>query len=163
MNMRLSEARVAASDESIGAKKVIFKSHHCLHRGAWRYVLAAGAAVLIAGASMYADASENSMGKHPGKRLLELCRAAEGKDAADSLAQADARTCLAFIDGFIWGHAWASWREAKDMWFCLPEQFRTEQAAEDVAKYLAAHPDRLDEESHLLVFLALTAAYPCKP
>jgi len=125
-------------------------------------VLAAGAAVLIAGVSMYAGAFESSMGKQPGKRLLEQCRAAEGKDA-DPLAQADVRTCLAFIDGFIWGHAWASWREAKDMWFCLPEQFRAEEAAKDVARYLAAHPDRLDEDSHLLVFLALTAAYPCKP
>jgi hypothetical protein len=103
------------------------------------------------------------MGKLPGKRLLQLCRAADDKDRVDAVAQADARTCLAFIEGFIWGHAWASWREAKDMWFCLPQEFRVEQTAKDVASYLSAHPDRLDEDSHLLVFLALTAAYPCEP
>jgi uncharacterized protein YigA (DUF484 family) len=32
-----------------------------------------------------------------------------------------------------------------------------------VVGYLRAHPDRLEEDAHLLVFLALTAAFPCKP
>jgi len=32
-----------------------------------------------------------------------------------------------------------------------------------VVDYLRAHPDRLEEDAHLLVFLALTAAFPCKP
>ena len=31
-----------------------------------------------------------------------------------------------------------------------------------VVDYLRGHPDRLDEDAHLLVFLALTARYPCK-
>jgi Ssp1 endopeptidase immunity protein Rap1a len=109
--------------------------------------------------------AQTGLGKEPGSNLLRLCQAAatvpEGPVAADG--QSDARACLAFVDGFVWGHAWASWREAKDMWFCLPQGFTAEQGARDVIKYLSAHPDRLDEDSHLLVFLALTAAYPCKP
>jgi Rap1a immunity proteins len=151
--------------ESIGVKKGVFKGHCCLLGRAARLPLTVGTALLCAWLSAYLSASaasESPMGKQPGKRLLELCRAAEGEDRVDSAAQADARTCLAFIDGFIWGHAWASWREAKDMWFCLPQEFRAAQGAKDVVRYLSAHPDRLDEDSHLLVFLALTAAYPCK-
>jgi hypothetical protein len=77
--------------------------------------------------------------------------------------RADAQACLGFLEGFVWGHAWASWREAKDMWFCLPQGFSGEQGVPVVIDYLQAHPDRLLEDAHLLVFLALTAAYPCKP
>jgi hypothetical protein len=114
-----------------------------------------------------ASAQSAAPGKQPGGRLLELCRPAvsiQSQDrASDTRAISDARTCLAFIDGFVWGHAWASWREAKDMWFCLPEGFLAEQGARDVVEYLSAHPDRLDEDSHLLVFLALSKTYPCKP
>jgi hypothetical protein len=125
-------------------------------------LLCAGLCLLSAGTAI-----ASGLGKQPGSRLLELCRpAVSGPPASGSPAsdeQLRASTCLAFIDGFVWGHAWASWREAKDMWFCLPEGFLPEQGARDVVGYLSAHPDRLDEDSHLLVFLALTAAYPCKP
>lgn len=112
-------------------------------------------------------ASEDAIGKQPGRRLLDLCRTTVSPGAGTNLpgsllTQGDARACLAFIDGFVWGHAWASWREAKDMWFCLPEGFIAEQGAREVVGYLTAHPERLDENSHLLVFLALTAAYPCQ-
>ena len=109
----------------------------------------------------------SGLGKEPGSRLLVLCQAAtappRGPDGVNAVSQADARACLAFIDGFAWGHAWASWRESRDMWFCLPEGFSSEQGARDVVSYLQLHPDRLDEDGHLLVFLALTAAYPCTP
>ena len=111
--------------------------------------------------------AQTGVGKEPGSNLLRLCRAAaalpQGSEAVSPDGQSDARACLAFVDGFVWGHAWASWREAKDMWFCLPQGFVAEQGARDVVSYLTAHPDRLDEDSHLLVFLALTAAYPCRP
>jgi len=125
-------------------------------------LLSAGLCLLSAGTAISAG-----LGKQPGSRLLELCRptvsGAPGSGSPASDEQLHPGTCLAFIDGFVWGHAWASWREAKDMWFCLPEGFLPEQGAKDVVSYLTAHPDRLDEDSHLLVFLALTAAYPCKP
>jgi hypothetical protein len=112
-------------------------------------------------------AQELEIGKGAGSRLLELCRAtastSDENGARDRAATASDRVCVAFIDGFVWGHAWASWREAKDMWFCLPEGFSARQGAKDVVRYLNAHTDRLDEDSHLLVFLALTSAHPCKP
>ena len=113
-----------------------------------------------------AAGTHSGLGKEPGSRLLALCQAATAPpqpDGVSAVSQADARACLAFIDGFAWGHAWASWRKSRDMWFCLPEGFSSEQGARDVVSYLQLHPDRLDEDSHLLVFLALTAAYPCTP
>lgn len=111
--------------------------------------------------------AQNSMGKEPGERLLARCEPARrliDRGVAEGLSsgeQADAQGCLGFIEGFVWGHAWASWREARDMWFCLPQGFTGEQGVPVVVDYLEAHPDRLQEDAHLLVFLALTAAYPC--
>jgi hypothetical protein len=111
----------------------------------------------------------DDLGKEPGARLLARCELARGLfDPAESQGlnagqQAEAQSCLGFIEGFVWGHAWASWREARDMWFCLPPGFSAVQGVPVVVDYLKAHPDRLEEEAHLLVFLALTAGYPCKP
>jgi Rap1a immunity proteins len=126
------------------------------------FLLQAGVACHCFGA----DSRDEALGKQPGARLLELCRPVttmqSENPALDESALSNARACTAFIDGFIWGHAWAAWREAKDMWFCLPQGFPAEQGARDVVDYLSAHPDRLDEDSHLLVFLALTAAHPRK-
>ena len=113
--------------------------------------------------------AEDGMGKEPGARLLARCESARRladpgeADRLNSEQKADAQTCVAFLEGFVWGHAWASWREAKDMWFCLPQGFAGQQGVPIVVDYLQAHPDRLLEDGHLLVFLALTAAYPCKP
>ncbi len=111
----------------------------------------------------------NDMGREPGVRLLARCELAQrllgpsGSEGLSADQQADAQACIGFVEGFVWGHAWASWREARDMWFCLPPGFSAAQGVPLVAGYLQAHPDRLEEEAHLLVFLALTAAYPCKP
>ena len=108
------------------------------------------------------------MGKEPGSRLLERCRAGqlayatEGKAELSGEQKVLAQSCEAFLEGFVWGHAWAAWRESQDMWFCLPQGFSGRQGIPVVVEYLEAHPDRLDEDAHLLVFLALTAAYPCK-
>jgi hypothetical protein len=133
---------------------------------AWRIALACASLAVPLGDGLAAG-MHTGIGKEPGSQLLELCQAATpapgGPDSAGATSQRDARACLAFIDGFAWGHAWASWRESRDMWFCLPEGFSSEQGARDVVRYLQLHPDRLDEESHLLVFLALTAAYHCTP
>jgi len=113
--------------------------------------------------------AQDGIGKEPGARLLARCESARHlpdpgeADRLSSDERADAQACLAFVEGFVWGHAWGSWREGKDMWFCLPQGFSGQQGVPVVVDYLQAHPDRLLEDSHLLVFLALTAAYPCKP
>jgi len=44
------------------------------------------------------------------QRLFAPARA-EGLNA-DQLPEAQA--CLGFVEGFLWGHTWASWRGAKD-------------------------------------------------
>jgi Rap1a immunity proteins len=127
--------------------------------------LLSAAALAIAAVSASA---EKGMGKEPGTRLLSRCEAVQPLPAAGGSAgsgparEADAQACVAFIEGFVWGHAWASWREARDMWFCLPQGFSGADGVPVVVDYLRAHPDRLEEDAHLLVFLALTAAFPCK-
>lgn len=113
--------------------------------------------------------AQTGMGKEPGARLLSRCEAVgpvpetSGSAGSGLAREADAQACLGFIEGFVWGHAWASWREARDMWFCLPQGFYGADGVPVVVSYLHAHPDRLNEDAHLLVFLALTAAFPCKP
>ena len=111
------------------------------------------------------DTSGNStMGKEPGTRLQARCEPLRNHPGPlDAAQEADAQACVGFIDGFVWGHAWAAWRGGVDMWFCLPAGFSARQGVSAVIDYLDAHPDRLSEDAHLLVFLALTAAYPCKP
>ncbi len=135
--------------------------------GAARMTYALAAALALA-STPFALAQDN-MGKEPGTRLLARCESArrlavqDGLDGLNPTQRGDAQACLGFIEGFVWGHAWASWREAKDMWFCLPADFSGGQGVPIVVEYLQSHPDRLEEDAHLLVFLALTAAYPCKP
>ena len=135
--------------------------------------LLAGFCVLAlsgAGAALAQDANNedtggnNTMGKEPGTRLQARCEPLRNPTAPlDAAQRADAQACVGFVDGFVWGHAWAAWRDGADMWFCLPAGFSARQGVSAVIDYLDAHPDRLSEDAHLLVFLALTAAYPCKP
>jgi hypothetical protein len=126
-------------------------------------------AAMLAFGALPPALAEDGMGKEPGARLLARCESARRladpaqAEELSSGQRADAQACLGFLEGFVWGHAWASWREAKDMWFCLPQGFSGPRGVPVVVDYLQAHPDRLLEDTHLLVFLALTAAYPCKP
>jgi hypothetical protein len=116
-------------------------------------------AAAVAIVSMASGFAQDGIGCESAQRLADP-RQAERSNPEE---RADAQGCLGFLEGFVWGHAWASWREAKDMWFCLPQGFTGAQGVPVVVDYLQAHPDRLDEDGHLLVFLALTAKYPCKP
>jgi hypothetical protein len=110
-----------------------------------------------------------SIAKEPGSRLLERCEFARqvletGKRGNVSKAQySAAQTCIAFVDGFIWGHGWAVWRTNRDMYYCPPEEFSVAQAVPAVVQYLRAHPERLDTDSHVLIFAALSYAFPCQP
>jgi hypothetical protein len=169
--MELDELAPDISSEpaqSIRARRGLFKSFSYAGTATGRATRVAILCAMVAvSAGRGVRAQEPGVGKWPGSRLLELCQVAASRSGEDGALDRDATAndavCVAFIDGFVWGHAWASWREAKDMWFCLPEGFSARQGAKDVVRYLNAHPDRLDEDSHLLVFLALTSAYPCKP
>ncbi|HXX12829.1 MAG TPA: Rap1a/Tai family immunity protein [Burkholderiales bacterium] len=127
-------------------------------------LLSTAAPALAQGADGQDTNGNGTMGKEPGTRLQARCEPLR-TDAGllDAALGADAQACVSFIDGFVWGHAWAAWRGEADMWFCLPPGFSPRQGVSAVMDYLDAHPDRLSEDAHLLVFLALTAAYPCKP
>jgi hypothetical protein len=77
--------------------------------------------------------------------------------------RAQAQVCVAFVDGFIFGHGWAAWRQQRDMYYCPPADFSAAAAVPAVVEYLRAHPDRLDAPAHVLLFAALSAAFPCTP
>jgi hypothetical protein len=70
---------------------------------------------------------------------------------------------VAFVDGFIFGHGWAAWRESRDMYYCPPENFSAAAAIPALVAYLRAHEDRLDAPAHVLMFAGLSDAFPCSP
>lgn len=121
--------------------------------------------MLLASLGAPADAMEG-LAKQTGTRLLQTCGAAQARLAGRALsaeASADAALCLGFLEGFAWGHGWAAWRKGEDMYFCPPEKFSYRDAVPAVLDYLAAHPQRMDTDAHILVFSALSAAFPCTP
>ena len=109
------------------------------------------------------------IGKESGEQLLARCEPAlrmieAGSDAGLSDAELiDATSCIGFVDGFIWGHAWSAWRERADMFFCPPELFSAREGVPALMLYLRAHPDRLIQRAQLLLFAAFNSTYPCQP
>ncbi len=110
-----------------------------------------------------------SLGKESGAALLARCEPAVWMIEADSRRFLDdaeyarAQSCLGFVDGFMWGHGWAAWREHRDMYYCPPEELTPTQVVPLLVEYLRAHPDRLDARAHVLLFSALSSTYPCQP
>ena len=125
------------------------------------------AIVSMMGLSGSVLAVEGELAREPGSVLLARCEAAvqvlQGGIDLDQALAAQAGTCVAFLDGFIFGHGWAAWREQGDMYYCPPPDFSASAAVPVVVEYLRAHPDRADAHAHVLVFAALNAAYPCTP
>lgn len=125
--------------------------------------LAAMAALPLSGRA------ETAFGKQPGTELLQRCEPAlwmveaRSRRLLTDAEYAQAQTCLAFVEGFLWGHGWAAWREHRDMYFCPPEEFTAAQFVPFLVQYLRAHPERLDAAAHVLLFSALSNAYPCQP
>lgn len=109
------------------------------------------------------------MGKEDGVRLLARCQQAMRVLEAGTPAElsrdeyGDAMSCIGFVEGFIWGHGWAAWRQDSPMFYCPPDPFSAWQAVPALVRYLRAHPDRLDSDAHVLTFAALSDAYPCEP
>ncbi len=107
----------------------------------------------------------DGLAREDGVRLLATCRLAlevvNGVDVG-AAGQADAALCIGFIEGFLWGHAWKSWRSGDDMYFCPPEGFGYRDAVPAVVSYLEAHPERLIQQAHLLLFSALSSTFSCE-
>lgn len=110
-----------------------------------------------------------SIGRESGDELLARCEPAlriieSGSDAGMSAEQHEAAmSCFAFIDGFIWGHAWSAWRERSDMFYCPPEGFSAREGVPAVVAYLRELGHRRIQRAHLLVFAAFNRAFPCMP
>jgi hypothetical protein len=127
-----------------------------------------GLAVLAAAMSppplVAAEATGHGLAKASGARLLVVCEAAQAQldgKVLSAEAAADAALCNGFLEGFAWGHGWAAWRKGEDMYFCPPEKFSHRDALPALLRYLAAYPERLEADAHILVFSALSAAFPC--
>lgn len=107
----------------------------------------------------------DGVAREDGIRPLTACRQAEQLIAAEPI-NVDARTdvlCIGFIEGFIWGHGWKSWRTGGDTYFCPPEGFGYRDAVPVVVTYVEEYPERLIQRVHLLVFSALSRGFPCTP
>lgn len=110
-----------------------------------------------------------SIGRESGDELLARCEPAlqiieRGSEASLGPEQREAGiSCIAFVDGFIWGHAWSAWRERTDMFYCPPEGFSARQGVPALVGYLREEQYRRIQRAHLLVFAAFNRAYPCVP
>ena len=123
--------------------------------------------LLVPIATAAAPPGPGGIGKESGTQLLARCEPAlrmieDGVDADVSGAESiDAASCIGFVDGFIWGHAWSAWGVRTDMFFCPPELFSAREGVPALVTYLRAHPDRLIQRAHLLIFAAFCGTYPC--
>jgi len=113
--------------------------------------------------------AQDSIGKEDGAQLLARCELAmrllEPGPAAELNRDeyGNAMSCIGFVDGFIWGHGWAAWRQNSPMYYCPPDRFSASEGVPALVQYLRTHPERLDSEAHILTFAALSSAYPCEP
>jgi len=113
--------------------------------------------------------AQDSIGKEDGAQLLARCELAmrllEPGPAAELNRDeyGNAMSCIGFVDGFIWGHGWAAWRQNSPMYYCPPDRFSAAEGVPALVQYLRTHPERLDSEAHILTFAALSSAYPCEP
>ena len=108
----------------------------------------------------------DGIAREDGVRLLEVCRYAAQVVNGEPVvgpARSDAMLCIGFVEGFAWGHGWNSWQKEGDMYFCPPEGFGYVDAVPAIVSYLEAHPERLIQRAHLLVFSALSSKFPCTP
>lgn len=125
--------------------------------------------ILIPSAAIGESLVEGGIGKESGEQLLARCLPAQrmieaGRDTAlNTTERIDAESCIGFVDGFIWGHAWSAWRKRADMFFCPPDSFSAKEGVPALVSYLRSHPDRLIQRAHLLTFAAFNSAYPCRP
>lgn len=126
----------------------------------------AGALALLALAAAPASAD---IGRESGDELLARCEPAlrmldpAQADGLEPGRRAAGASCIAFVEGFIWGHAWSAWRERSDMYYCPPAGFGSREAVPAVVAYLRKHESRRIQRAHLLVFAALSHAWPCLP
>lgn len=123
--------------------------------------------MLVLLASLGVAHAADGIAREDGERLLAACSAAQrligGEIPTQAADHADAMLCIGFLEGFSWGHGWAAWRRDEDMYFCPPEGFDYLDAVPAIVSYLQAHPERRIQRAHLLVFSALSRAFPCTP
>lgn len=117
------------------------------------------AALAFAVAVPLAHAQGDLVARRPASELLAACEAV----AVEPDESPAATRCLAFVEGFVWGHGWAAWRVSKSPYFCPPGDgpVSARSFVPGVVAYLRAHPERLIQPAHVMLFSALSSTYPC--
>lgn len=93
--------------------------------------------------------SEQATSALTGDELVQYCEA--------SRADFDKGFCAGFVTS-----AWNDFLSVREQRYtCDPPDATIEQATQVVQKYLADHPDELNEKALVLIFDALDDAFPC--
>ncbi len=106
-----------------------------------------------------------------GNEMLKSCTALlkapqSVRREEDASEVATGLPCLFYTAGFIHGYTFGTHSSARQVRaFCLPEnaeKITGEQFARIVVKWAEQHPEKLHENSLVIMVGALNAAFPCK-
>jgi len=83
-----------------------------------------------------------------------------GTKLHDYCAGEDTDICATWISGFA-GGMWYLQQIEKEPTTCMPEGFTGTQARPIIEKYMADHPEMLDQSATKIAGTALALAFPC--
>ncbi len=120
--------------------------------------------LLIVSLLPYAAHSQQRM---TGMKLLDECQLAiKESNQVPPADWVDVGHCIGYLQGY-WS-AWQIWSLANKESggklrspACIPDGVTTGEIVRVVVKYLKDHPNKLHEDAGILVFWALSGAYPC--
>lgn len=128
-----------------------------------RAALLVGAVAILSAGALAIPARAQGLST---ERLVELCR----DPASDLWRDIGQWLCPAYIRGLIDGArlqaihiAGSTEGHRKLMQFCVPESASAQDAIEAVLRYAEANPQSRREPAAATVYVALAAAWPCKP
>jgi Ssp1 endopeptidase immunity protein Rap1a len=99
-----------------------------------------------------------------GNTSLEICKDAlkyvEDQELTNQ-EKINGSYCGGFLLGFYESHL-IEQEKLKPKLYCMPNDLKTEQLNRIFVSFLEQHPERLKEESAVLLFDTFKKAYPCK-